>query len=177
MSAIISECGLYRHRLERQVELHPLIAIAEAYPGENKTVAFFGVNPSTADANLDDATIRKMVGFARRWGFSRIIVGNVFPYRATDVRELAKCESAIGDFTTYIGHLKAIAQDADLLVPCWGNSSKVPKELRCRFRGLLRALRTTNKPICHLGLTNSGDPKHPLMLGYDTPLTPWNDPQ
>ncbi len=163
MSAIISDCGKYRYRLERLT----------GRPELEHVVAFFGVNPSTADATEDDATIRKMIGFARRWGYSKIIVGNVFPFRSTDVRELAKCKSAIGDFMTHSAHLKAIAEDAHLLVPCWGSRGKVPQHLRSRLDATLRALLTTEKPMCHLGLTASGDPKHPLMLSYDTPLTRW----
>ena len=54
--------------------------------------AFFGVNPSTADASSDDSTVRKWRGFTQRWGGSRFIVGNVFAYRSTDVRQLAAVE-------------------------------------------------------------------------------------
>lgn len=161
MSAVISACGKYRYRLERTVGM------------EGPVYAFFGVNPSTADASVDDATVRKWVGFVKTWGGSRFLVGNVFPYRATDVRELATCESPIGDFAVYAEHLKSIAADADILVPCWGRVGKVPKQLRSRFEAVLRALRGTGKPLMHFGLTACGSPKHPLMLGYDTPLTPF----
>jgi hypothetical protein len=166
-SAVISECGLYRYRLERDCGL--------PFDG-SKVFAYFGINPSTADAMLDDATVRKWRGFTLRNGGHRFIVGNVFPYRATDVQELATCADPIGDFLTYSSHTKQIAEDADILVPCWGNSSKVPKELRSRFDRFIAALRTTGKPIMTFGFTASGDPKHPLMLGYDTQLTPWSKP-
>ncbi len=86
--------------------------------------AFFGVNPSTADASLDDATVRKWIGFCKRWGASRLIVGNVFAYRATDVRELTKVNDPHGPD---IGvHLRDFITEADILVPCWGNTTKVP---------------------------------------------------
>jgi hypothetical protein len=72
VNAIISPCGLYRYRLERTVAM------------TGPVYAFFGVNPSTADASIDDATVRKWIGFTKKWGGSRFIVGNVFAYRSTD---------------------------------------------------------------------------------------------
>jgi len=159
MSAVISDCGLYRYRLERQV--------AQTGP----VYAFFGINPSTADANLDDATVRKWRGFVSRWGGSRFIVGNVFAYRATDVKALAKVELPVGPGN--LAHLDAIAAEADILVPCWGNSGKLPKELRPDLKDLLDSLYRFGKPVKAFGATKSGDPLHPLMLGYDTPLIDW----
>lgn len=156
MSAIISECGKYRYRLERFRQ------------SAGPVYAFFGINPSTADASLDDATVRKWRGFVERWGGSRFIVGNVFAYRATDVKELAKAADPIGPEN--IPHLLGIARDADVLVPCWGNRSKVPQRLRPELDEVIAMLRETGKPMKTFGLTQSGDPAHPLMLGYDTAL-------
>ncbi len=158
-SAIISPCGQYRYRLERDVQ------------AEGKVFAFFGINPSTADASLDDATVRKWRGFTQRNGGRRFIVGNVFSYRATDVRELAKVPFQQGP--QHFANVQQIIDDADVLVPCWGNSSKVPPAIRQQIAIMLAWLIRSGKPVMHFGLTASGDPKHPLMLGYDTPLTPW----
>lgn len=167
MSAIISPCGKYRYRLERQID-PSLIAMAKPGPLNGKTIAFFGVNPSTADASVDDATVRKWMGFCARWGAPRFIVGNVFAYRATDVKELAKVEDPhgpdIGD------HITDIISEADILVPCWGNTSKVPPALRDFFDVLTDALLSSGTPVRCFGLTKSGDPIHPLMLGYSTQL-------
>lgn len=161
MSAIISPCGLYRYRLERTVA------------ADGPVYAFFGINPSTADASLDDATVRKWIGFTKVFGGSRFLVGNVFAYRATDVRELA-LDPAPAFSLEHQAHLQQIAADADVLVPCWGNKSKAPKDLQHHFGNVLHLLRQTGKPIKVFGFTKSGDPKHPLMLGYDTPLTSWD---
>lgn len=162
MSAIISPCGLYRYRLEREC--------CPPFEG-SKVFAYFGINPSTADATLDDATVRKWRGFTTRNGGHRFIVGNVFSYRSTDVRELAKVPFQQGP--QHFAHLGKIIDDADVLVPCWGNSGKVPQALRSQIGFMLAWLQRTGKPVMHFGLTASGDPKHPLMLGYDTPLVPW----
>lgn len=159
MSAIISECGRYRYRLERR---------------QDKTgpvVAFFGVNPSTADASAEDATTRKWHGFAERNGWGRYIVGNVFALRSTDVRALARAADPLG--REYAAHLSRIIADADELIPCWGDRGKVPKELHWHFDDLLVQLFASRKPVRIFGLTKGGDPKHPLMLGYNTPIVPW----
>ena len=123
MSAIISECGKYRYRLDREILTN--LSTGPVY-------AFFGINPSTADASLDDATVRKWRGFVRQWGGSRFIIGNVFAYRATDVKELALVADPIG--MENIPHIIEIAKEADIIVPCWGNRSKLPARLRqmCR---------------------------------------------
>ncbi|MBB2796905.1 UNVERIFIED_ORG: hypothetical protein GGD58_005824 [Rhizobium pisi] len=162
MSAVISSCGQFRYRLEREC--------CEPFEG-SKVFAYFGINPSTADATFDDATVRKWRGFTIRNGGHRFIVGNVFSYRATDVRELGTADVCTGE--GHFEHLDQIIAEADVLVPCWGNSDKVPKKLRPLIVTMLHNLRTSGKPVFHFGLTASGDPKHPLMLGYDTPLVQW----
>lgn len=157
MSAVISDCGRYRYRLDRSLGMLG-----------GPVYAFFGVNPSTADAEIDDATVRKWTGFVTRWGGSRFIVGNVFAYRATDVRELARVDDPIGRENN--DYLQQIVGESDILVPCWGNVTKVPRDLRLHFRWLLRALNESGKTVQCFGLSKGGDPLHPLMLGYATAL-------
>ncbi len=164
MSAIISACGLYRYRLERAVAM------------EGPVYAFFGINPSTADASIDDATVRKWIGFTKTWGGSRFIVGNVWPLRSTDVRALATATRWLDIDRENLRHILAMAAEADILVPCWGDRGKVPRAMHNELDDLLTLLRGTGKPVMHFGLTKGGDPKHPLMLGYSTPLTTWSKP-
>lgn len=163
MTAILSPCQRYRYRLERTLNAGGLLG----------TVAFIGVNPSTADAELDDATVRKWKGFAQRWGYDRIAVGNLFAWRSTDVRALAAAEDPVGPEND--DHLQALLQGADLIVPCWGSSGKLPPRLQPRILAVRQLLKTSSTPIAALGFTASDDPKHPLMLGYATPLVPWKD--
>jgi hypothetical protein len=165
-SAVISDCGQFRYRLEREILTN--LSSGPVY-------AFFGINPSTADASLDDATVRKWRGFVSRWGGSRFIVGNVFAFRATDVKMLSQVPDPIGRLNN--DYLKAIVAEADILVPCWGNSSKVPRELRLHLRWLMNQLRGAGKPLMTFGLSKSGDPMHPLMLGYDTQLVSLSEPR
>lgn len=162
MTAVISPCGLYRYRLDRDVQ------------AEGKVFAFFGVNPSTADASIDDATVRKWRGFTLRNGGRKFIVGNVFSFRATDVKVLRKTLITMGP--DHRAHLDAIIQEADILVPCWGSSDKLDYGHVLYMNNLLSELMESGKPVLHFGITKSGQPKHPLMLGYDTALTEWKKP-
>jgi len=128
---------------------------------------FFGINPSTADAEIDDATVRKWRGFTSRNGGVRFVVGNVFAYRSTDVRELKTAEIEVIANRQF---LSEIIDECDVLVPCWGNEDKTPKELRFELDELKSMLAISKKPLLCFGLTKNGSPKHPLMLGYDTAL-------
>ena len=159
MTAIISSCGTYRYRLEREVQ------------ADGRVFAYFGVNGSTATATEDDHTVRKWIGFTKVNGGSRFIVGNVFAYRATDVRTLATVADPIGPDNGI--HLARIIADADVLIPCWGRRNKLPRTLHGHLDRLRDQLLATGKPVLILGLSQSGDPLHPLTLSYSTPLTPW----
>jgi hypothetical protein len=164
LSAIISDCGRYRYRLERNT----------GGPGGFVTAVIM-VNPSTADAELDDATIRKLKGFARanRWG--RIIVGNLFALRATDVRVLAKVDDPIGPDND--DHLRNIIVEADRVIVAWGPRSKLPPRLRNRYLAVLSMLRRfETKPECIGPPAKDGHPRHPLMLPYSSPILPWTPP-
>jgi hypothetical protein len=159
-SAVISPCGTFRYRLDRFVQECGLVA------------AFFGVNGSTAGPIEEDHTTLKWFGFSARNNIRRYIAGNPFAYRAKDVRTLAKVADPVGPENAR--YLAEIIAEADILIPCWGRRDKVPRPLRHHFDVLKAALVASGKPIRIFGLTDGGDPKHPLMLGYDTPLIPWS---
>lgn len=162
MSAIISDCGKYRYRLER----HGLSGAG--------AVAWIMVNPSTADASVDDPTIRKVIGFSERLGAGRAIVGNKFAYRATDVREL----KAVGDpkGPDNDAHLAQIMGDAPTVIVAWGPLAKLPKHLRRRWLAVVRIASDLDRPLMCFGTAQDGHPRHPLMLAYDTPLIEWKRP-
>lgn len=161
MSAVISECGAYRYRLDRDVQPKGLV------------FAFFGINPSTADHAIDDPTVKKWRGFSSRNGVRKFIVGNVFAFRSTKPKGLRFTDDPFGPERD--SYLSQIIAEADVLVPCWGNLDKMPKELRGAPAALLDWLLTTGKPVLHFGVTESGQPMHPLMLAYATPLLPWTE--
>ncbi len=161
-TAVVSPCGTWRYRFNR--------IVAES----GKVFAYFGVNPSTACADADDQTTMKWRGFTIRNGGRMYIAGNPFAFRATDVRALASAVDPVGPEND--AHLRQIIDEADVLVPCWGNVAKVPRQLRHRFGEVLRMLRESGKPVLCFGLAKCGSPKHPLMLGYDTDLVPFAAP-
>lgn len=161
-SAIISDCGLYRYRLERQSV------------GEGQTTIIM-VNPSTADATVNDATIRKLIGFGSRKGWGRIVVGNLFAYRATDVRELKAAYDPVGPDND--GHLLDMLREADRVVVAWGPVAKQPKHLRARYRRVREMASMVSRPLYSIGApAKDGHPCHPLMLPYTHELQPWTDP-
>lgn len=161
MSAIISDCGKYRYRLERGSPAAP-------------AVAFIMVNPSTADAAEDDATIRKCRGFAERAGYEHFIVGNLFAYRATDIKELRTAADPIGPDND--GHLDLILRDAALHVVAWGTLAKLPDTLRKRWVDVVRLADRVGCTLYCIGTNDDKHPRHPLMTGYDMPITEWVAP-
>lgn len=162
MSAIISACGLYRYRLER----HNI--------GGAGAIAWIMVNPSTADASQDDPTIRRVIGFSRREGAGWVIVGNKFAYRATDIKALRAVEDPRGPDND--AHLRAIMQEAPVVVAAWGPLAKLPPHLRKRWRTISRLADGLGVQLMCLGTAQDGHPRHPLMLAGNTPLEPWRRP-
>jgi hypothetical protein len=159
LSAVFSACGRYRHRLDRDVQLFGVVAV------------LIGVNPSTAGAQQNDHTVAKEIGFSKLHGWSRIIKVNVFDWIATDVRELAH----VAQPASLQNHrfVSAAVDEADILVPCWGDRAKVPRVLHSEIQAMQALLRAQGKPTICFGRTAGGDPRHPLMLSYETELVPF----
>ncbi len=162
MSAIISDCRAYRYRLERDL----------GSPGLGSTAVIM-VNPSTADATKDDAMIRKLIGFATRNDWGRIIVANLFAYRATEVRELGKVADPIGPLTDH--HLNIIFQQVERVVFAWGPVTKQPRQHRDRWRHVARMATSLGHVPLSIGApAKCGHPRHALMLAYAEPILPWS---
>lgn len=156
--AVISECGKYRYHLWR------------IWDRSQPCLCFVLQNPSTADASRDDNTIKKCLGFARKHSYGSISVRNVFAYRATDEKELLKVADPFGPENEK--HLLA-ARDVSImthLVIAWGNRFG-GKRLNHHY-AYARSILIPQRASC-FGMTKSGEPKHPLMIGYDTPIVPY----
>jgi hypothetical protein len=166
MSAVISPCGKYRYALTRHLPFNGLI------PARRACIVM--VNPSTADATQDDATIRKLFGFAQRHGWSEFTVVNKFAYRATDVNELRDAVDPIGPDND--NHILCAMAQADIIVVAWGRLKKLPLPLWLRYRYIVKVAAMLGKPLYCLGTCDDGHPRHPVMLPYDTPLTIWEPP-
>lgn len=158
--AIISDDGTYRYWLTRARVMPP----DDCFVVEN-SVNFVMLNPSTADASVDDPTIRRCIGFADDWGFEQLVVTNLFAYRATDPKQLIGLRDAIGPDND--NQLLITAASCKKIVCAWG----VNGSLGGRDAAVLDLL--DGFDLYHLGLTGGGNPKHPLYLPKHTQPMLW----
>lgn len=135
--------------------------------GWPKSCVFIMLNPSTADGEEDDPTIRRCVGFAKREGYERLVVVNLFAYRATDPKEILGMndeEDPIGPENRY--HVESeCGSDAGLIIGAWGGYGSYLRQAET-VRGWIDP---RHKLYC-LGFTKSGFPRHPLYVRGDTEL-------
>lgn len=149
--ALISPCGKYRYWLTRRWDMH------------KPEVCFIMLNPSTADGREDDPTIRRCVAFAKSWGHGRLIVVNLFAYRATKPQDLwdfdaeTKGEAQGPENNSTI---LSAARSAQLVVCAWGKGGSY----------CLRGLEVVTH-LCWNGIrpmvlriNKDGSPAHPLYL-------------
>lgn len=126
---------------------------------QRERVAFIMLNPSTADAEADDPTIRRCTGFARQWGFGGLLVGNLFAYRTSQPCELRRAPDPVGSGNDRA--LSEIAAAAALVVLAWGNAAaRVAPQRAAR---VLQSFGSGARLHC-LGLTRQGMPRHPLYV-------------
>lgn len=156
-SAVISPCETYRYWLRRD--------LAES----GVSVCFIMLNPSTADAEVDDPTIRRCVEFARSWGGRELIVVNLFAFRATEPAELKKASAPIGpDNDEAIS--RALEHCAGgVAVAAWGNHGTFKR----RGDNVVRRLKAARQKLNYLKLTGKQQPSHPLYLKADLQPVPW----
>lgn len=155
--ATISPDGRYRYLLGRRVGA-----------GSGRML-FVMLNPSTADAQSDDATIRRCVGYARREGCGTLEVVNLFAYRATRPADLLTIDDPIGPDNDR--HIIEAAQRGGTLVAAWGRPDRRLANRAAVVAGLLER---HGGPLACLNRTASGGwPAHPLRQRADAPLRPW----
>lgn len=129
------------------------------YPGRpDQYVQFIGLNPSTADETKDDPTIRKCIGFAKRWGFGALCMTNLFAFRATDPRVMMGCPKPVGDDNDM--WIVRCAREAGMIVAAWGTKG----EFMGRDVEVLKLLPTE---LHRLRRTKHGHPEHPLYVPYE----------
>jgi hypothetical protein len=142
---IFSPCRTYRYRLTHVFDVSlPL-------------VAFVMLNPSTADENDLDPTLRRCAGFARSWGYGGIVVGNLFAFRATDPRDMKRAADPVGPDND--AELATIARDAELVICAWG----VHGEWLDRDEQTVSILRR-ERELHAIAFTKDDHPCHPLYL-------------
>lgn len=150
--ATFSPCETYRYRLWRIWD--------ETLP----VVGWVMLNPSTADATANDPTVERCQRRAQQWDYGGIVVTNLFAFRATDPNVMLAAADPIGPDND--GHLCQVAQTCALVICAWGNHGR-HRQRSAQVRKMLVG------PLYHLGLSKTGEPKHPLYLGYNVRPIPW----
>lgn len=154
--AVISDCGKYRYLLRRTWNHNAPRALLVM------------LNPSTADAKLDDATIRSCVRLLSSHGYGSMEVVNVYGWRATDPTELAKQSDPVGPRNQIV--IEAAIHRCDVVICAWGAYPPA----RERATAILNAVRSHRPATYCFGKTKSGAPKHPLYIKSGTPLEVFN---
>lgn len=152
--AILSDDGVYRYRLWRR------------WNPTRPSTAFVMLNPSTADAQVDDPTLRRCVAFARAWGDGGVELVNLHAFRTPNPRELAEAAARGVDVVgpDNDAHVRAVFAVVHRVVFAWGATRLAP--------GVARRVRDALPPgleVCCLGVTAHGHPRHPLYLAAETP--------
>lgn len=146
--------GEYRYRLTRSWG-----------PGEH--VVFVMLNPSTADAEVNDPTIRRCMAFAKSWGASGIVVVNLFALRATDPKQLLRHRDPVGpDGDLWLG--RTVGREPGRIVCAWGNGGAE------RSKRFLAWAEWYERALYCLDRTKSGQPIHPLYQPASRVPVPMN---
>jgi hypothetical protein len=150
--AVISDCGKYRYLLRR------------TWDHAKPRALLVMLNPSTADARNDDATIRSCVRLLSGLGYGSMEVVNVFGYRATKPDELMRVRDPIGPRNEH--SIEAAVSRCDVVICAWG--AFPPAVERSGY--VLNAIRAKRPAAYCFGKTKGGMPKHPLYIKSGTPL-------
>ena len=156
-TAEISPCGQYRYRLGRIWESERL-----------RPLSIIMLNPSTADASIDDPTIRRCIGFAQRDGYGAIFVANLFSFRATSPQEMMAADDPIGPHgdTAIKELLHGSREYGTPILAAWGAHGG----FRDRDQTVRAMAREWGVPLVCLGTTGTGHPRHPLYIKSDQPF-------
>jgi hypothetical protein len=158
--ALFSDCGEYRYWLSR------------IWDRDRQHVLWIMLNPSTASAEVDDPTVRRVQEFSRRWGYGRAVVANLFARRCTRPVHLKDPGDPVGPRND--GYLAALAAEPQigLVVAAWGAHSS----LHGREKAVAQLFHRHARPLYSLGTTQVGHPRHPLYVKGTTDLEPWRHP-
>jgi len=154
-SATFDATRTYRYRLTR------------AWDPGSPVVAFVMLNPSTADADHLDPTVRRCVGFARDWGFGALEVVNLFAFRATDPADLVRAPEPVG-VDNDLAIVDAV-RGVDRVVVAWGTRGTH----RHRAESVSTLLAGCHVRPMALGTTRDGHPRHPLYVPGDAAPARW----
>jgi hypothetical protein len=155
-AAAFSACGRYRWWLRR------------GWDPDRPPLVFVGLNPSLADAGRDDPTLRRLVGYGRRWGFGSVEVLNLFALVAACPAQLRRVEDPVGAAND--AWIRRCLQRPGAVVWLgWGNGGP----WRGRDRAVLALLAGQGVVPWALAVTAAGQPRHPLYCPAAMTLQPF----
>ncbi|SIO47903.1 hypothetical protein SAMN05444722_2471 [Rhodovulum sp. ES.010] len=146
--AVYSDCQAYRYLLTR------------VWNPAGPKALFVMLNPSTATELQNDPTVERCERRARTLGFGAFRVTNIFAYRATNPKVMRAASDPVGPDND--AAIRDSAPWADRIICAWGAHGAHLG----RGPTVETLLRSTGRPLYHLGLTQGGHPKHPLYIGY-----------
>ena len=145
--AVFSDDRKYRYILRRKTGFG------------DETCLFIMLNPSTADEVKNDPTVQRCINYSNMWGYGNLIVCNLFAYRATLPSDMKKEKDPVGPDNNE--WTKKAAEEADKIIVAWGTHGSYKDRSNTVINEVLDI---SNMPVYHLGLTQKGEPKHPLYL-------------
>lgn len=134
-------------------------------------VSFCMLNPSTADEEKEDPTVRRCLRFARDWGCGKLIVVNIFALRSTDPHALYRNPDPIGAENDF--YIRQAFTESAEMIAAWGNHGAYLERGTAVCKMLAKAF---DRPLKHLGITDLGEPRHPLYLRGDSERKEWRIP-
>lgn len=163
-TATISCDGAYRYILGRQWSAPVVDYLSPALD------LWIMLNPSTANADIDDPTIRRCVGFSKRWGADGLRVVNLFALRATNPTSLRGHADPVGPENDRYLHLMAGYADAHggRKIAAWGADPSVGERAA-------KVMTVLGGGVWALGTTKAGRPRHPLYVKGDAELVPYGE--
>lgn len=157
--AVFSHDGRYRTLMRRW--------LGDRFP--SRYLLFIGMNPSTADASVNDPTCGREWTFAQREGFDAMVKANVGDYRATHPKMLLEPD-VVASSAANLPTIREQATGAAKVVLCHG---KLNRALAPAGTAMIAALQADGIDLWCFGSNADGSPKHPLYLRGDTPLVRW----
>ena len=142
--------------------------LGDTFP--DRYLMFIGMNPSTADATVNDPTCAREWTFTQREGFAAMVKANVGDYRATHPKMLLEPDVVVSS-PANLPTIREQARGAARVILCHG---KLNKALVPAGQALVQALTEDGIDLWCFGTNADGSPKHPLYLRSDTPLVRWS---
>ena len=159
-STIFSNDREYRYYLSRNINY-------DLFIDHQNPAIFVMLNPSTADEVKNDPTITRCLNFARQWGNSKVIILNLYAYRATDPEIMKSHPEPVGKFNNLI--IDKVLKLATDVVCAWGNHADYH-----RVKEFIEMAQKHKVNLWCLGINKNGSPKHPLYIKSTQNLIKFN---